>query len=172
MPKAVRLPKVYDLQEWRVELLLRYARLHRFSTFKTNNKMKEKKWRIELTEHQLRLIANCVEDCHRFAAGQLEMIYTTACLEHPNELRHRLARLQPFVTPQLEQGYAYDWAGTHCPNNEQRKFIAETYYLYRKIVEEMTIERVRTKNNSLGNKYLSETLRCKDSGEPIKLGMI
>ena len=134
--------------------------------------MKEKKWRIELTEHQLRLIANCVEDCHRFAAGQLEMVYTTACLEHPNELRHRLARLQPFVTPQLEQGYAYDWAGTHCPNNEQRKFIAETYYLYRKIIEEMTIERVRTGNYPLGNKYLSETLRCKDSGEPIKVERI
>ena len=134
--------------------------------------MKEKKWRIELTEHQLNLIANCVEDCHRFAAGQLEMVYTTDCLEHPNGLRHRLARLQSFVTPQLEQGYAYDWAGTHCPNNEQRKFIAETYYLYRKIIEEMNIERVRTENYPLGNKYLSETLRCKDSGEPIKVERI
>ena len=134
--------------------------------------MKEKKWRIELTEHQLRLIANCVEDCHRFAAGQLEMEYTTACLEHPNGLRHRLARLQSFVTPQLEQGCAYDWAGTHCPNNEQRKFIAETYYIYRKIIEEIAIERVRTENYPLGSNYFSETLRCKDSGEPIKVEKI
>ena len=42
---------------------------------------KEKKWRIELTEHQLRLIANCVEDCHRFIAGQMELNNSTACLK-------------------------------------------------------------------------------------------
>ena len=30
--------------------------------------MKQKKWRIELTESQLWLIANCVEDCHRYNA--------------------------------------------------------------------------------------------------------
>ena len=133
--------------------------------------MKEKKWRIELTEHQLRLIANCVEDCHRFAAGQLEMIYTTSCLEHPNELRHRLARLQPFVTPQLEQGCAYDWAGTHCPNNEQRKFIAETYYLYREIYNQLTLEAAKHKDMGW-NVYLSKTLTCSESGEPIKLERI
>ena len=133
--------------------------------------MKENKWRIELTEHQLRLIANCVEDCHRFAAGQLEMEYTTACLEHPNGLRHRLARLHPFVTPQLEQGCAYDWAGIHCPNNEQRKFIAETYYLYREIYHQLTLEAAKHKDMDW-NVYLGETLTCKDSGEPIKVERI
>ena len=35
----------------------------------TSNKKKEKKWRIELTEHQLMLMAKCVEDCHRFIGG-------------------------------------------------------------------------------------------------------
>ena len=130
--------------------------------------MKEKRWRIELTEHQLRLITNCVEDCHRFAAGQLEMEYTTACLEHPNGLRHRLARLQPFVTPQLEQGCAYDWAGTHCPNDNQRKFIAETYYLYREIYHQLTLEAAKHKDMDW-NVYLGETLTCDESGEPIKV---
>ena len=38
--------------------------------------MKEKKYRITLTEHQLMLIANCVEDCHRFASGQTELANT------------------------------------------------------------------------------------------------
>ena len=33
----------------------------------------EKKYIIELSETQLRLIADCVEDCHRFAAGQTEL---------------------------------------------------------------------------------------------------
>ena len=36
-----------------------------------------KKYRITLTEEQLRLIADCVEDCHRFACGQTELWNTT-----------------------------------------------------------------------------------------------
>ena len=34
LSQAVKLPKVYDIQEWRVAVLLRYARLHRFSIIK------------------------------------------------------------------------------------------------------------------------------------------
>ena len=37
MSQAVKLPKVYDLQEWRVELLLRYARLHWVRNVKIRN---------------------------------------------------------------------------------------------------------------------------------------
>ena len=53
--------------------------------------MKEKKWRIELTEHQLRLIANCVEDCHRFIAGQMGLSNSTACLNIIGNLARSLA---------------------------------------------------------------------------------
>ena len=38
----------------------------------------EKKYQIELTETQLRLIADCVEDCHRFAGGQTELHNTVS----------------------------------------------------------------------------------------------
>lgn len=31
--------------------------------------MNERKYTITLTEHQMMLIANCVEDIHRFLAG-------------------------------------------------------------------------------------------------------
>ena len=63
--------------------------------------MKEKKWRIELTEHQLRLMAQCVEDCHRFIGGQMELSNSTACLEHHLELSEELgnAALEIAVTP-------------------------------------------------------------------------
>ena len=134
--------------------------------------MKEKKWRIELTEHQLRLIANCVEDCHRFIGGQMELSNSTACLKHYRELSEELGKLQPLVTPELERGASYGWNGGSCPNKFQRKFIAETYYIYRKIYEEITKNRAITEHFPLGNKYLSETLRCKDSGEPIKVEMV
>ena len=88
--------------------------------------MKENKWRIELNEHQLRLIAKCVEDCHRFIAGQMELSNSTACLKHGRHLGEELSTLQAFVTPLLERGASYGWNGGSCPDKNQRKFIAET----------------------------------------------
>lgn len=133
--------------------------------------MKEKKWRIELTEHQLRLIANCVEDCHRFIGGQMELSNSTACLKHCRHLGEELSTLQAFVTPLLERGASYGWNGGSCPDKNQRKFLAETYYLYREIYHKLTIE--EAKHNDIGwNVYLGETLTCDESGEPIKVERI
>lgn len=134
--------------------------------------MKQKKWRIELTEHQLVLMAQCIEDCHRFMAGQMELDNSTRKLENPRVLWDRLKELQPFVTPEISIGASYDWAGTHCPNKDQKKFIAETYYLYRKIYEATFKERASTGASTLGTKYLSDTLTCADSGEPITVMVV
>ena len=133
--------------------------------------MKEKKWRIELTEHQLRLLANCVEDCHRFIGGQMELSNSTSCLTHYMELSEELGKLQPLVTPQLECGASYGWDGGHCPNEYQRKSLAETYYLYREIYHQLTLEAAKHKD-MCWNVYLGDTLTCKDSGEPIKVERI
>ena len=130
--------------------------------------MKEKKWRIELTEHQLRLIANCVEDCHRFIGGQMELSNSTACLKHGRHLGEELSTLQAFVTPLLERGASYGWNGGSCPDDNQRKFIAETYYLYREIYHQLTLEAAKHKDMSW-NVYIDETLTCGESGEPIKV---
>ena len=133
--------------------------------------MKEKKWRVELTEHQLRLIANCVEDCHRFIGGQMELSNSTACLKHGRHLGEELSTLQAFVTPLLERGASYGWNGGSCPNGRQRKFIAETYYLYREIYHQLTLEAAKHKDISW-NVYIDETLTCSESGEPIKVERI
>lgn len=133
---------------------------------------KEKKWRIELTEHQLMLMAQCVEDCHRFMAGQMELSNSTACLKHTHDLWDKLNELQPLVTPELGRGASYGWNGGTCPNDNQRKFLAETYYLYRRIYEATTKERAKTEDFTFGNVYLGETLRCKDSGEPITISLL
>ena len=133
--------------------------------------MKEKKWRIELNEHQLRLIANCVEDCHRFIGGQMELSNSTACLKHSRHLGEELITLQPFVTPELEHGASYGWNGGTCPDDNQRKFIAETYYLYREIYHQLTLEAAKHKDMGY-NVYLGETLTCNESGEPIKVERI
>ena len=130
--------------------------------------MKEKKWRIELNEHQLRLIAHCAEDCHRFIGGQMELSNSTACLKHYRELSEELDKLQPLVTPELGRGASYGWNGRCCPNKFQRKFIAETYYLYREIYHQLTLEAAKHKDMGY-NVYLGETLTCSESGEPIKV---
>ena len=133
--------------------------------------MKEKKWRIELNEHRLRLIANCVEDCHRFIGGQMELSNSTACLKHGRHLGEELSTLQAFVTPLLERGASYGWNGGSCPDKNQRKFIAETYYLYREIYHQLTLEAAKHKDMDW-NVYLGETLTCGESGEPIKVERI
>ena len=133
--------------------------------------MKEKKWRIELNEHQLRLIANCVEDCHRFIAGQMELSNSTACLKHYSQLSDELRKIQPLVTPLLGRGESYGWNGGSCPNDNQRKSLAETYYLYREIYHQMTVDVAKHKYMDW-NVYFSETLTCKESGEPIKVERI
>ena len=133
--------------------------------------MKEKKWRIELTEHQLMLIANCVEDCHRFIGGQMELSNSTACLKHGRHLGEELSTLQAFVTPLLERGASYGWNGGSCPDKNQRKFIAETYYLYREIYHQLTLEMAKHKDMGW-NVYLDETLTCNESGDPIKIERI
>ena len=133
--------------------------------------MKDDKWRIELTEHQLRLLANCVEGCHRFIGGQMELSNSTAFLEHHLELSEELGKLQPLVTPRLGRGASYGWNGGSCPNEEQRKFLAETYYLYREIYHQVTLEDAKH-NDMSWNVYLGETLTCNDSGETIKVERI
>ena len=133
--------------------------------------MKEKKWRIELTEHQLRLLANCVEDCHRFIGGQMELSNSTVCLERYFELKEELEKLKPRVTPRLGRGASYGWRGGSCPNEDQRKFIAETYYLYREIYHQITLDEAKYEDMDW-NIYLDETLTCDESGETIKVERI
>lgn len=133
--------------------------------------MKEKKWRIEVTEHKLMLLAKCVEDCYMFVGGQMELSNSTACLKHCRELSQELCKLQKFVTPLLGRGASYGWNGGSCTDKIQRKFLAETYYLYREIYHQITLESAKHKDMGY-NVYLGETLTCNDSVETIKVERI
>ena len=116
-------------------------------------------------------MAQYVEDCHRFIGGQMELSNSTVCLKHYSELSEALSKLQTFVTPLLEHRAAYGWDGGSCPDKSQRKFIAETYYLYREIYHQLTLEAAKHKD-MCWNVYLGETLTCDESGEPIKVERI
>lgn len=123
-------------------------------------KKQERRYRVTLTEAQLRIIADCVEDCHRFAAGQMELHHTTCFSGKYREMSEELGKLQKYMTPELARGASYDWAGNHCPNEYQRKFIARTYAIYREIIHKLT------EDKGIYNAYSSPTLTCEDGGEP------
>ena len=64
---------------------------------------KSKRYRIEVSEDQLRLIINCVEDCHRFMGGQMELQNTTDCLDNWDEVQEELAKkIKPSPRGELE----------------------------------------------------------------------
>lgn len=101
----------------------------------------------------------------------MELNNSTACLDNYHTLSKKLNELQPLVTPLLGRGESYGWDGGYCPNDYQRKFIAETYYLYREIYHQLTLE--AAKNKDMGwNVYIGDTLTCDESGEPIKVERI
>lgn len=128
---------------------------------------KTKKYQIILTEEQLMLMARCVEDCSRFAAGQTELYNVLRSIDmYDLSLRKKLQDLHPLVTPGLGRGDSYDWSGSGCPSEEQRKFIAQSYYLYREIYHQHNLA------EGIDNVYTSETLRCNDSGESIQVKVI
>jgi hypothetical protein len=128
-----------------------------------------KKYRITLSERQLHLIINCVEDIHRFMGGQVELSNCTQILDNRGEVCEILKDVYPLIVPELFRQYglnaSYGWNGGSCPNKHQKKFLAETYYIYRELRHQLTI-----KDEKQGyNVYNSETLICEDSGEPIKV---
>lgn len=122
-----------------------------------------RKYTITLNEHQFMLIIKCLEDISRFLSGQTELYFTSELTDNSRELRQKLKELKPLVTPGLEPNESYDWAGNSCCNLNQQKAIAETYYLYREMLHQYVTAR------KMQNVYSSPTLRCKDSGEPIKI---
>ena len=120
---------------------------------------------ITLNEEQLMLVSSCVEDIHRFLCGDTDLSNTVSVLDVKDRraLQERLRQLKPYVTPELRSGQEYDWAGNGCPDEAQRRMIAQTYYLYREMLHKYTLA------NNYNNVYTSPTLTCEDSGEPIKI---
>ena len=124
---------------------------------------KKKIFTIEMDEEQFRLMAGCIEDINRFISGDCELFNSVCVLENDLDVRKKLKEMHPLVTPDLPMNACYGWNGGDCPNEEQTKFIAKTYYLYREMLHKWV------QANGIHNVYSSETLRCKDSGRPIKI---
>lgn len=135
--------------------------------------MADKMYTITCSEEQLRLIANAVEDWHRFLAGQCEMANATSMTDNHHELYDILTKqVEPLVVPDLAMKYghgaSYGWDGSTCPNKFQRKAIAMSYGIYRQILHFFAMQR---KDNEW-DVYKSPTLTCDEQGGLIKIEQI
>ena len=124
-----------------------------------------KRYTLEVNENQLRLIAQCIEDLNRFYSGQMGLSNTANILDTKRKvmMQDRLDELKAIVTPDINDGY-YGWSESgcgRCGNEIQRKFLTESYYLYREIYHQLV------NPDDTWSVYNGDTLQCADSGEPI-----
>lgn len=128
--------------------------------------MKEKVYKVTFTKSQLRLVAEALEDWHRFLAGQCELWQATSMLPNYRQIVEVLNKqVKPLVTPELSQNASYSWDGGTCSNEHQRKAIAMSYGIYREIYHYFANQPPKSDWNC----YQSETLRCEEQGPLIKI---
>lgn len=96
----------------------------------------EKLYSLVVNEEQLRLIAMCVEDCSRFAAGQFGMSNTTAYANVNSEYEFDTDAVREIekmrLIPNLDRASYLKYNST--------PFIGNTYQIYREILHYLAIK--------------------------------
>lgn len=113
-----------------------------------------KKYTIELSEEQMSLIAQCLEDVSRFASGQWQMQNTLEAmvkgLPFDEQIRRRdqaeevLRQAKKVLLPEISDNSSMGYNGT--------EFIGNTYQIYRTILHQFA------KDNNWENVYSSPAL--------------
>ena len=126
-----------------------------------------KKYTIELSEEQMRLVSNCLEDISRFASGQLELRYTIEemlkgltfeeRMSRRNEAEKLLEQLKRILLPEESKHSSKGYDGT--------EFIGNIYQIYRTMLYQLAID------NNWDNVYSSSALPSGTLGT-IKIELI
>lgn len=113
-----------------------------------------KKYRIELSEQQMKLIADCLEDVSRFASGQTELVYTVEemlrglpfdeQMKIRDNVRELLKQVKRVLLPELSYNESKGYNGS--------EFIGNVYQIYRTILHQLA------KDNNWNNVYSSPAL--------------
>lgn len=113
-----------------------------------------KKYTIELSEDQMRLIADCMDDVSRFASGQWQLRQTIEAMveglpfdeqiKRRNEAEEYLRRAKRVLLPDFADNESYGYNGT--------EFIGNTYQIYRTIWHQFAMD------NNWDNVYSSPAL--------------
>jgi hypothetical protein len=123
---------------------------NKVNNVKPQQKPKQKKYRLIVSEKQLRLIANCLEDISRFASGQPELHYTVqtmlkeAGLPFISDCNDIVQEHLEEVTKTILGNKTYGYNGT--------EFIGNTYQIYRTILYKLALD------NNWNNVYSSPPL--------------
>lgn len=119
-----------------------------------------KKYRIELSEEQMLLVAHALEDVTRFASGQTELNHTINNMfkdingkdffERKNEAESLLKQVKKVLLPELKDNESKGYNGT--------EFIGNLYQIYRTILYKLAID------NDWNNVYSSQPLPSGNMG--------
>lgn len=119
-----------------------------------------KKYKIELSEEQMLLVAKCLEDISRFASGQWEIIYTIEemlrglpfdeQMKRRDEVDELLNQAKRILLPNLSDNQSKSYNGSY--------FIGNTYQIYRTILHQLA------KDNNWNNVYSSPALPSGNMG--------
>ena len=113
-----------------------------------------KKYRIELSEDQMSLVAQCLEDVSKFAAGQWAMENTVEAMvkglpfkeqiDRRDEAEEYLKQAKRVLLPDMHDNSSKGYDGS--------EFIGNTYQIYRTILHRFAID------NNWDNVYSSPAL--------------
>ena len=112
------------------------------------------RYSIELSEEQMQLIAQCLEDIHRFASGQCNLNYTVLevlrelprkeQMERREQAEGLLRQVKHILFPGMHDNSSKNYNGTEFGGN--------TYQIYRTILHQLAVD------NNWDNVYSSPTL--------------
>ena len=112
------------------------------------------KYRIELSEEQLSVIAQCLEDVSRFASGQWEMRYTVEEMLRGLPFDEKMKRRSEVeeLLKQTKRVLLPDYPDNASKGYNGSEFIGNTYQIYRTILHKLA------KDNDWNNVYSSSAL--------------
>jgi hypothetical protein len=113
-----------------------------------------KKYRIELSEEQMRIVCGCLDDISRFAAGQVNLNYTISemlrglpideHLEKRDQVEAHLSEIKRILLPDHPSNASKGYNGS--------PFIGNIYQIYRIMMYQLAID------NNWDNVYSSPAL--------------
>ena len=126
-----------------------------------------KRYKIEVSEDQMRLISSCLDDVSRFAAGQYEMRYTIEQMLRglPFEEQMKKRREVEELLRQAKRILLPDMSDTASKGYDGTDFIGNTYQIYRTILHQLAID------NDWNNVYSSPSLPSGNLGS-IKIELL
>ena len=105
-------------------------------------------YQIIVNREQLQLIADCLEDISRLAAGQPELCNTINLLlalndddcEKRDEIQKHLYAIKKIIYPELSHNASYGYNGGSRQNSIQRDMVGNTYQIYRTILHFLAVD--------------------------------